>query len=117
MTIKNETTTTIDDKLNDFYDDNIPAYVKNAGKGYITIMTGNDWEGDPSPLKITIKDVIAYYYKDARSFSSGIRTLAGFSSDWRGIDGLASECLAWFKFINREALAKEGKKFDMELAS
>jgi hypothetical protein len=111
------TITDIDEKLNDFYEDRIPAYVKGAGKSYITIMTGNDWEGDPFPLKITIKDVIAYYYKDARNISSGIRTLAGFNSDWRGIDALASECLAWFKLVNREALAREGKKYGMELTS
>ena len=108
-------TETIDEQLQSFYGNEVPDYVKSAGKSYITIMTGNDWEGDPSPLKITVKDVIAYYYKDARDILSGCRTLAGFSSDWRGIDRLAKECLEWFKLVNREALAREGKKYGMEL--
>ena len=105
----------LDEKLLDFYGLDVPKYIKGVGKSFITIMTGNDWEGDPSPLKITIKDIIKYYYSDARNISSGIRTLAGFSSDWRGIDRLASECLEWFKFVNREGLNREGKKYGMEL--
>ena len=91
----------------------IPEYVTNAGKTYITIRV-SDWEGARS-LKITIADVIAYYATEARNIFSGIRTLAGHSGDWRPIDHLAEEALEWFKYINRSELAHEGEKRGMTL--
>lgn len=93
----------------DFYDYNIPEYVVRPGRTFITIMTGNDWEGEPFPLKITMADVVRYYRNQAANITSGIRTLAGFSSDWRGIDQLAQECLAWFEFVNQDGLRKLAK--------
>ena len=101
--------------LESFYGNEIPSYVKNAGKTYITVKIG-DWEGT-RPLKITLKDVIEYYATQARNIWSGIRTLAGYSSDWRPIDNLASEALEWFKYINHSTLAREGEKRGMTLIS
>ena len=89
----------------EFYEE-IPEYVVWPGRTFITIMAGNEWQGDPKPLKVTIADAVRYYKSDARNITSGIRTLAGFSSDWRGIDQLAQECLAWFEFVNQDGLRR-----------
>lgn len=99
--------------LAQFYNGDIPAYVKHAGKTSLTIQV-SDWEGS-RPLKITIADVIAYYATEARNIFSGIRTLVGHSGDWRPIDHLAEEALEWFKYINRSELAREGEKRGMTL--
>ena len=102
-----------EDKLDEFYNFEIPSYVKSAGKTYITINFGHDWNDDIRPRKIKIIDVVKYYATQACSLS-GCRTLAGFTSDWRYIDNLAKECLEWFKFVNIETLRKEGKKLGLE---
>ena len=105
------------------FDGEIPAYLKIVNKDTLKVKTGG-WanyngrlitEGDSVWLAVNVKDVIFYYYRDARNISSGIRTLAGYSGDWRGVDGLAKMCLEVFKIINRSGLEKEGKKFEMEL--
>jgi len=101
--------------LTNFYYDQVPNYVRSAGKTYITIQV-SDWEGART-LKITLKDVIKYYATDARNIYSGIRTLAGYSGDWRHIDNLAKEALGWFKYVNRADLVREGKKRGMTLVS
>ena len=100
--------------LEQFYTSEIPEYVTNAGKTFITIRV-SDWDDGSHSLKITIADVIKYYATDARNISSGIRTIAGHSGDWRPIDHLAEEALEWFKYINRSELAREGEKRGMTL--
>jgi len=99
--------------LESFYGYEIPSYIKNAGKTYITIQIG-DWDGSRT-LKITLKDVIDYYVTQSRNIISGIRTIAGHSGDWRPIDNLAQEALEWFKYINRSTLARESEKRGMTL--
>jgi len=101
--------------LETFYDYEVPAYVRSAGKTYITIRI-SDWDGTRT-LKITLKDVIAYYATQARNIWSGIRTLAGHSGDWRPIDYLAHEALEWFQYINRPKLEREGEKRGMTLVT
>jgi len=103
----------IQEPLDEFYRYDIPGYVRSAGKTYITIRV-SDWEGS-STLKITIGDVIEYYATQARNIYSGMRTLAGYSGDWRQIDYLAKEALEWFKHVNRTHLAREGEKRGMTL--
>ena len=104
---------TIYEALEAFYDYEVPAYVRSAGKTYITLRI-SDWDGART-LKITLKDVIAYYATQAGNIWSGIRTLAGHSGDWRPIDNLAHEALEWFKYINRPTLEREGEKRGMTL--
>ena len=99
--------------LEDFYNGDIPGYVKSAGKTYITIQV-SDWEGS-SKLKITLQDVIEYYATQARNILSSMRAIAGHYGDWRQIDNLASEALEWFKFINHPLLEREGEKRGMTL--
>ena len=93
----------------EFYGE-IPEYVVKPGRSFITIMTGNEWENNPKPLKVTIADVVRYFADEAGNMMSGIRTLAGFSSDWRGIDQLAQECLNWFQFVNIDHLRRLSRK-------
>ncbi len=100
--------------LAQFYNSEIPEYVTNAGKTFLTIRV-SDWDDGSHPLKITITDVIEYYATDARNIVSGIRTIAGHSGDWRPIDHLAKEALEWFKYVNRSELAREGEKRGMTL--
>jgi len=102
------------EQLQEFYNSEIPAYISNAGKSFITIKTTTVLD-EQINLKITIKDVITYYRVWARNISSGIRKIAGHTGDWRHIDNLAKECLEWFKLVNIDTLAKEGEKYGMEL--
>lgn len=104
----------INEKLLDFYNSDIPKYVCKAGKSYITIRFGNDWDNSTKPRKITIDSVIEYYKTEARNITSGYRSLASFGGDWRYIDRLASECLEWFKFVSMELLRSKGRKQGLE---
>lgn len=111
------------DAVADIFDGEIPQYLRIINKNRLQVKTGG-WanyngrlltEEDSVWVNISVKDVIFYYYRDARNISSGIRTLAGYSGDWRGVDSLAKTCLEVFKIINRSALEREGKRFGMEL--
>lgn len=95
----------------EFYNYERPGYIVKPGRSFITIMTGDDLFGF-NPLKITVGDVVDYYAYQASSMS-GCRTLAGFTSDWRGIDALANECLQWFKFVNVDTLRRLSKQAGM----
>lgn len=96
------------DKLAEFYGWDVPGYILEVGKTFIKIRV-SDWQGEQD-LRVTVKDVVDYYYYWARNITSGCRTLAGYTSDWRPIDRLAKECLEWFKFVDIEALKREGRK-------
>lgn len=106
------------EKLFEFYCGEIPEYVKGAGKSYITIVFGHDWDnrgkGKIKPRKITIKDVIDYYKNWSWNISCGCRKIAGFTSDWRFVDNIAKECLEWFKFVNVEGLKKTAREAGLE---
>jgi cytochrome c oxidase assembly factor CtaG len=100
-------------ELENFYNGTVPGDIVNAGRTFLTINIA-DWEGQRI-LKITLADVILYYATEARNMMSGIRTLAGYCSDWRPVDNLAHEALEWFKYINRPQLAREAEKRGMTL--
>ncbi len=99
--------------LEQFYHGDIPGYIKDAGETYITVQI-SDWD-DSRVLKITLSNVIDYYATDARNILSGIRTIAGYSGDWKPIDQLAQAALEWFKYVNRLVLAREGERRGMTL--
>jgi hypothetical protein len=100
-------------KLEEFYDFNIPGYVRGAGKSYLKVYIDDILCGERE-VKIKVGDVAEYYATQARNMSSGCRTLAGVTGDWRPIDNLASECLEWFKTVNVETLRKEARKLGIE---
>ena len=100
-------------RLEEFYNGEVPGYVIDASKGYIVIRTGSEWEG-ASDHKITMDDVARYYATDARNLLSGCRSLGGVHGDWRNIDALASECLAWFKLANLAALRLTCRGYGLE---
>ena len=101
------------EELEEFYGE-VPEYVVEAKKEHITILCGHSWEKDSTkPVKIAISDLIEYYKTQAGNITSGCRTLAGFTSDWRGIDELAQECLNWFKFVNMDDLRSLSLKAGM----
>ncbi len=96
------------DRLEEFYQGNVPEYVLEAGKNYIKVRV-SDWRGEQD-LRITPKDVVDYYHNWAGNIISGCRVIAGWAGDWRPIDILARESLGWFRFVNSEALRGEGRK-------
>jgi hypothetical protein len=88
------------ERLTAFYGGDIPGYILNAGKTFITLGTGSNVFGDRE-VKITMDDVADYYRAQAGDATySGCRTLAGMAGDWRPIDMMARECLEWFKAVN-----------------
>jgi hypothetical protein len=104
-------------EIDKMYDYEIPEYIKVMGKTYITILVSDMITDKPTRLKITVKDVVRYYATQAPNIVSSLRNIAGYYGDWRMIDNLASECLAYFKIINRPMLQRESKKYGMELKS
>ena len=99
--------------LDEFYGNEIPEYILDAGKTFLKIRTD---EVDPilQEAEITIRDVVIYYARDAKDINSGCRTLARITGDWRPIDQLAQEFLEWFKFINPDGLRREGLKLGLK---
>ncbi len=90
------------DKLEEFYQGNVPEYILDADNSFIKIRV-SDWRGEQD-LRITPKDVIEYCCRWAGNITSGCRVIAGYAGDWRPIDRLVKECLEWFLFVNIEAL-------------
>ena len=104
------------------FDGDIPEWLTIKDKNTIQIRTERDAMmgkriGDEFGVPITPADVVQYYATEARNITSGCRTLAGFTSDWRGVDGMAKTSLEVFKVLNREALEREGEKHGMTLRS
>lgn len=108
MTEKND----VQAQLEEMYNYEVPGYIKKAGKTFIVINLGADWEGF-KPRKIRIADVVRYYKEEACNIASGCRTLAGHVGDWRPIDNLAEECLEYFKLVNIEALKRISKQWGL----
>ena len=102
------------DELYDGYDSgDVPEYLTIKNKNKI-IIKAEEWEGaGVKDIEITPEDVIRYYDTQARNITSGIRTLAGFSTDWRMVDNMAKESLEIFKVMNPEKLRTLARKHDM----
>lgn len=89
------------------------GFVKRAGKSFLLIRASNVF-GEPETVKITPDNLAEFYATQANNLSSGIRTLAGLSGDWRPISRLADLALAWFKHANVEAMRKAGRRVGLE---
>lgn len=88
---------------------------EKAGKTYVDVRVEETPWGDPEKvIRIRIADVAAYFRYEAPNLMSGCRTLAGVVGDWRPIDSLAQDCLAYFRQVNVEGMRREGRKLGME---
>lgn len=73
----------------------------------------SDWQGSHIN-HVTLGDVLEYYLRQTSSMS-GLRTLGNVNGDWREMDGLASECLSYFKAVNLLGLQRAGKKAGLSI--
>ena len=71
--------------------------------------------GRNNNMRVGVEDVIQYYKHEAGNITSGCRTLAKLSGDWRPIDEMAKTCLNIYKAIRRTELEKEAKRNGMVL--
>ena len=84
------------------------------GKTFVDVRH-YDLDESIKKTRIRIPDVVRYYATDAQNITSGCRSIAGITGDWRPIDYLAQDCLEYFKQVNRPALEREGRKYGMTL--
>ena len=69
---------------------------------------------EETSVTITLADVADYYATEARNMTSGCRTLAGLTGDWRQIDSLASTALDWFKRVNVQGMRRAARRLGLE---
>lgn len=74
-------------------------FVQRAGKTFL-VLGGGDVFGDERTIRLTPDDVAEFFATQARNLTSGCRTLAGLTGDWRSISRLAQAALDWFKGVN-----------------
>jgi hypothetical protein len=87
----------------------IGPFVEEADESMLVVRCLNVFE-EEIDLTITLDDVAEYYATQARNLSSGCRTLAGLTGDWRYIDQLASMAIGWFKRVNVEEMRAAGRR-------
>jgi hypothetical protein len=85
-----------------------------GGKTYVNVPLAEDWRAPARILKVRIDDVAKYYAREACNMTSGCRTLAGETGDWRMIDYIAQDCLEYFKDVNVEGMRKAARKLGLE---
>jgi hypothetical protein len=88
-------------------------FVRKANKTNLVVRCQNVFENEVN-LTISLDDVAEYYATEARNLSSGCRTLAGLTGDWRYIDQLASMSLEWFKRVNVRGMRAAGRRHGIE---
>jgi hypothetical protein len=91
-------------------DERLEAYGITFRGSIIYVRTWKD-----NKIQVTVEDVIRYYRYEAGNLTSGCRTLAELSGDWRPIDNLAKSCLEIYKVIKKPELKKIAHKNGMEL--
>jgi hypothetical protein len=69
---------------------------------------------EETSLTISLDDVAAYYATEARNLTSGCRTLAGLTGDWRYVDQLARLALDWFKRVNTKGMRAAARRHGIE---
>lgn len=88
-------------------------FVERAYRSKIVVRCTNAFDEQVS-LTITLADVAEYYATEAHNMTSGCRTLAGLTGDWRQIDGLASLALEWFKRVNVQGMRRVARRLRLE---
>jgi hypothetical protein len=86
---------------------------KKQGKTFIDIRLAEDWQFPERIKRIRITDVAVYFAYEAPNFTSGCRTLAGITGDWRYIDIIAHDCLEYFKSVNVKGMRREGRRLGL----
>jgi hypothetical protein len=87
---------------------------EREGKTFVDVRIGETPWGEPEKVKrIRIADVAKYFRYEAPNITCGCRTLAGIVGDWRPIDNIAQDCLAYFQQVNVEAMRREGLKLGL----
>lgn len=99
------------EKVRDMLDENDIQFISVINTNKIKIDI-SDFDGKKQ-LTVTPEDVIDYYGTEARNISSGCRQLAGHYGDWRPIDELAQLCLDIYKILNKSALYKYCRYYNM----
>lgn len=77
--------------------------MEEADESKLVVTCLNVFEEETS-LTLTLDAVAVYYATQARNITSGCRTLAGMTGDWRYVDQLASMALEWFKRVNLKGM-------------
>jgi hypothetical protein len=93
--------------------DALDEFVVRAGKSFLVIRASNVFD-DQQIVKITLDDLAEFYSTQANNLSSGIRTLAGLTGDWRPISELADLALEWFKAVNVDGMRRATRKIGLE---
>lgn len=88
-------------------------FVRKANKTSLVVRCQNVFE-EELDLTISLDDLAEYYATQARNLSSGCRTLAGLTGDWRYVDRLASMALEWFKRVNVRGMRAAGRRHGIE---
>ena len=88
------------------------SFVQRAGKTFLVLRAGNVF-GEPTAIRITPANLAEFFATQANNLSSGIRTLAGLSGDWRPISELAKLALDWFKQVNVEGMRRAGRRIGL----
>jgi hypothetical protein len=88
-------------------------FVERTGKSFLVIRASDVFE-QPQIIRVTPENLAEFYATQATNLSSGCRTLAGLTGDWRPISQLADLALAWFKRVNIEAMRRAGRKAGLE---
>jgi len=83
---------------------------EREGKTFVDIRLAEDWQFPERVKRIRIADVAKYFRYEAPNISSGCRTLAGITGDWRPIDHIAQDLLSYFKGVNIVELRRESRK-------
>lgn len=100
----------LDFELEQYYDFEIPDHIVGAQKSSITVLVGDVITGKSEKLKIKASDVAEYYVNESGNILSGMRQIAGHYGDWRSIDYLAQEAIAWLIHINPELMRREVRR-------
>ena len=108
-TIRRNRTITLTDQAQQV----IGPFVEEADESKLVVICLNVFEEETS-LTVTLDDVAAYYATQARNLSSGCRTLASLTGDWRYVDQLASMALDWFKRVNVKGMRAAARQHGIQ---
>lgn len=84
-------------------------FVRRAGRTFLVVRCGDGFGGEQT-IRVTPDDVAAFFATQARNLTSGCRTLAGLTGDWRVISELAQACLDWFKNVNVTGMRRAARR-------